>query len=161
MRKYFLLGAVALMTATSVNAQVENAHQVSVEVSAELVSVSSVTCTPMNFGKVLVNGQTFTGGTVTYDGYNKVSTTGDILDVMNPQSAICTGVGQSDTVVGAENIKLDGPGDYVYLENISLIDADDGENIHTAVNATLKILGEENFVPGIYTGSLTFFTYFE
>ena len=115
----------------------------------------------MNFGKILVNGETFMGGSVTYEGYNRVSTTGDIIDVLNPQSSICTGVNFSDTVAGAENIKLEGPGDYVYLKNIHLSEADDGENFYTAVNATLDILGEENFVPGIYTGTLTFFTYFE
>ncbi|MBE6451583.1 MAG: hypothetical protein IJF12_04895 [Alphaproteobacteria bacterium] len=93
MRKYFLLGAVALMISSTANAS----NQATFNVYSEVNVVSEVECiSDLNFGKIQIkdNGENTNGEasvTITYDNHytaseNVVAITGDITSAKCPPS---------------------------------------------------------------------------
>ena len=108
MRKYFLLSAVALLTATNVNATTDYANIVA---SANIEYSNEVSCTEMKFGNIVLKNNK--EDAYVYLG-NSVGTSANVLSVTGAQSAVCTST-------------MDYPG-----ENYWIIDFADENNVRSA-----------------------------
>ena len=87
MRKYFLISAVALLTATNVNAATESAD---VTVTGEVILTTKVSCTDLNFGTIYFDNTSegyVTVGSSEYD----ITTSGGAVKVVGAEPAMCSG----------------------------------------------------------------------
>ncbi|MBE6450554.1 MAG: DUF4402 domain-containing protein [Alphaproteobacteria bacterium] len=149
MRKYFLLSAVALLTATTANATTDYA-EVTAKATIEVASVFS--CSDLNFGKIVVkNGHEDTyvvlGYEVEYDKENIISFSeyemaacNNLLEVTGNDSIML------DHATLPETITLSGPnGSKLTVSDYQIFDWDFGGklNIPAGIQA------------GEYTGSFT------
>ncbi|MBQ8870269.1 MAG: hypothetical protein IJ019_02705 [Alphaproteobacteria bacterium] len=154
MRKYFLLSAVAFLSASNVMA--DNLSS-TVEVSAKIEYVTDMTCTPLNFGTIYLKS----GNNVSTVDLNSFDTTGNIVNVSGASIGKCNfnPVYDDEGDVGVPNYTLPGYDEYdhnvilysgaeemLYVNNIRVLG--DG-----SIYATLNIQGD---VPAnTYTGSFS------
>ncbi|MBE6451809.1 MAG: hypothetical protein E7016_07630 [Alphaproteobacteria bacterium] len=142
MRKYFLLGAVALLATTSANATTDYAE---VTAKATIEVAGTFECDDIDYGTIVVkqgNEQISIG---TADGCNDVNDTWDLI------SASCTSVSPKCTHIEAHNSGTD--------YNIELSNAN-GDKIDLEVYDAIDQLSTmlhipANVKPGDYTSSFT------
>ncbi|MBE6451602.1 MAG: hypothetical protein E7016_06530 [Alphaproteobacteria bacterium] len=85
MRKYFLATAVALLTATSVNAEVTD--YANIEVKATIDRAKTYDCYPLNFGTIVLNdGAT---GVVEFDADEITESMENVASWQNYDAAFC------------------------------------------------------------------------
>jgi len=100
MRKYFLLGVAALMTATSVNAEVTDFAYI--DVKANIDRAVNYTCSPLNFGNIVIpQGEEGWVSVYEYDGDYKSS---NIISFTGDSEAKCDGGELNDPDEGALDI---------------------------------------------------------
>ena len=86
MRKYFLLSAVALLAASTANAETEYAE---VTVKATLVDANQFSCSDMDFGIIVLKSGAMIASTVTLQNTGEPITTGKILSVSGTNTPLC------------------------------------------------------------------------
>ncbi|MBQ2810623.1 MAG: hypothetical protein IJF12_00460 [Alphaproteobacteria bacterium] len=88
MRKYFLLSAAAILAANTANAATAGGTS-TVQVSAEVTPVSTVSCTELKFGNILLKSDWTSFIINTENGCGAQCGT-DVLDVVGYENATCT-----------------------------------------------------------------------
>ncbi|MBE6451830.1 MAG: hypothetical protein E7016_07740 [Alphaproteobacteria bacterium] len=88
MRKYFLLSAAAILAANTANAATA-AGVATVQVSAEVTPVSTVSCTELKFGNILLESD-WTSFVIDTDRGCGAQCGTDVIDVIGHQNASCT-----------------------------------------------------------------------
>ncbi|MBE6450994.1 MAG: hypothetical protein E7016_03405 [Alphaproteobacteria bacterium] len=128
MRKYFLLSAVALLTATNVNAA--SNESANVQVIGNIVATSFFSCSELNFGNIYLRADDNTGyfgaGTADTEGY----TTGSVANITDYNPALCNGIDadltNDYTLIAPETIELSGVESdvdgFAYLSSIRLFE---------------------------------------
>ncbi|MBE6451829.1 MAG: hypothetical protein E7016_07735 [Alphaproteobacteria bacterium] len=141
MRKYFLLSAVALLTATTANATTDYAE---VTAKATIEVANLVTCTNIDYGTIVVKKDNrATYGSIFDDGEGNISYGQDVISVSNSKpNSEC-----SDVMTPQESsIKLtNGSGGELELE----IWNEGDTTIYSSLFIPAKVSA------GVYTGSFT------
>ncbi|MBQ2810653.1 MAG: DUF4402 domain-containing protein [Alphaproteobacteria bacterium] len=181
MRKYFLLSAVALLSANTVIAA-EQGEIANMQVTANVSVVSEVNCSALNFGDIYIRANNMPSSVTVeayYDdasGYGRSRFDGDVTGVNHAQGGRCELLGMYEgyTLSYPDHITLTGglggPSDEpdsvnAYVSNIQVNksgehnygDEDLGTNGRgdiVDVGGTLNI--PENFSGGELTGTITF-----
>ena len=150
MRKYFLLSAVALLTATNVNAQTVSGN---INLNAEVFYTNEITCAPWNLGTIyLKSGVMEASGTIDTWGFHKGE---GIANIVGFNDLSCE-FGDLDfdsgvTAILPDAVSLDAGTD----SSITLTHLDfDYGRIYADVNISAN--ADEEITNGEYTGSFTF-----
>ncbi|MBQ2810689.1 MAG: DUF4402 domain-containing protein [Alphaproteobacteria bacterium] len=161
MRKYFLLSAVALMSASNVMAASESG---TFQAKAQVNIVNHVTCSDMDFGTIYLKAGN-ARSTIYMDAAENIEITGDITSYTGQKPAKCTLTGTFDFEDMAYNLIIDdkleltgGTGDDydgmdgypAWIDSVST----DVEGNEITIGGTLNIPAK--FTGGTLTGTFTF-----
>ena len=153
MRKYFLLSAVALMAATTANAETNYAE---VTASAEVELASSFSCGDLHFGKLVIkkiNEESY----ITFDGPDGYYSYGDILSdgADTGFNSGCSEIDNYDTAnITIPDVELtaDGVDTKLTLSELNVGEYDE-ERGHHYISGKLNI--PANVKAGYYSNSFT------
>ncbi|MBQ8870910.1 MAG: DUF4402 domain-containing protein [Alphaproteobacteria bacterium] len=160
MRKYFLLGAVALLAASNANATTDYAE---VTAKATIQVASSATCDILNFGTIVVKqGNEDSTVTLDSDDYSKPIITGDILSVSGANVPACSFGDGTGELTGGNSLPTsltltgDKTGETMTVTNFEMYDESDYSYY---ILATLNI--PAGVAADVYTGSFTVYRAYE
>jgi len=152
MRKYFLLSAVALLATSNANAEFSDGQYYGIiTANASIVNATKVTCTDLDFGRIVLDNQRTTDTTIEISPTNgKITSSDSVISVTNYKMGNCN------------PISVEGMGGEIVID----LKNEHGDTINAEITGFEKNIGGILTIPsdakdGDYSGSYTVIYFYE